>query len=105
MPESAIGARVCAVNSCEAIKADPQEVAFEVRSRMTGSAKLSERNSDHMIAIMDECLTAAIISELHGNMRSGIARDLHQTSERMVAEMQAVIDHMAAVAKALNGRG
>ena len=29
-----------------------------------------------MIAIMDECLTAAIISELHGNMRSGIARDL-----------------------------
>ena len=54
---------------------------------------------------MDECLTAEIISEgLHGNMRSGIARDLRRTADRMAERMQAAIYRMYGAAKALDGR-
>ena len=86
-----------------ATKSDPRDVAEQARLRLAASRRLIRDEAGRAAAIVEEVAAGEMLVGLHGNARRGLARGMRREVDRMAAEVNLVIDRVAAAADAIEG--
>lgn len=86
-----------------AVKSDPRDVAEQARLRLAASRRLIRDEAGRAAVIVEEVAADEMLVGLHGNARRGLARGMRREVDRMAAEVNLVIDRVAAAADAIEG--
>ena len=78
-----------------AAKSDPRDFAEQARLRLAASRRLIRDEAGRAAAIVEEVASGEALDGLHGNARRGLARDLRRQTDRLAADVNAVIDRLA----------
>ena len=81
----------------------PRDVAEQARLRLAASRRLIRDEAGRAAAVVEEAAAGEALDGLHGNARRGLARGIRREVDRMAAEVNLVIDRVAAAADAIEG--